>query len=257
MKVTTVPALVVVLLAHQVLGVAAAPNAAGSALAAGATTRPRFHLRTELQPGPSQHKARFDGLRVASYHVNADWQDLVGAPRSDLAFVLNGTHLQAELGSPYPFGVQLVEDVYATWWQAVEIHAGYGKGRFRFDGDELRAGSSWAGWRGEIVGFLLAFPSSTLVRCFGFGFFFPAVAFWFLVPVGWEGMWAEELGLPHDENPSPRSMSDRGAHRRISPLEALLLGRSLLLEISTTSMAQGPRGAWRHGPQPPNWKDYS
>jgi len=133
------------------LGASASPTAEGIDARAppnvGTKLHPHFNLRTKVKEGQASGKDRFDGKLVDIFHINADWQELVVYEKRSIPFALNGTHLQTMLDNPYPFGVQLVSSVYNTYWQAVEIHAGYGVGKFHFEGDELRAGAMWGGWR--------------------------------------------------------------------------------------------------------------
>ncbi|BCR87189.1 uncharacterized protein ACHE_31176A [Aspergillus chevalieri] len=110
-----------------------------------AITTKKFHLKTTASDASAHNN-----LYVYAYHTGAGLNDAVLSANADdasKAFV-NGTNVQFDLGTPFPWGVNMVGATNYGAWQPVQINTGYGTSGFELDNAHLKWSeqNGFGGW---------------------------------------------------------------------------------------------------------------
>lgn len=94
-----------------------------------------FHLKTA---GASN--SAHNGLYVYGYHTGAGLNDAVLSPDVGTASpaFLNGTNVQFDLDTPFPWGLYMLPQNNYGAWEPVQINTGYGSNDFSIGNDGLQ-----------------------------------------------------------------------------------------------------------------------
>ncbi|GAD96503.1 conserved hypothetical protein [Paecilomyces variotii No. 5] len=132
------------LLASAVMAMPAVPANSALQRRASNTSAP-FYLKTSGGAN-EQH----NNLYLVAYHTGAGFNDAVLESSSQNAAkgVLNGTNVQFELGTSFPWGIDMGSDTNYGAWEFVQINAGYGTSGFSINstGLEWNTEDGFGGW---------------------------------------------------------------------------------------------------------------
>ncbi|KKK18533.1 hypothetical protein P175DRAFT_0502430 [Aspergillus ochraceoroseus IBT 24754] len=94
-----------------------------------------FRLKTAGSDNPEHNN-----LYVFGFHTGAGFNDAVLTPSVDTASkaFLNGTQVQFQYGTTFPWGLQPVGNTNYAAWEPVEINVGYGQSGFFFNSTGLQ-----------------------------------------------------------------------------------------------------------------------